>query len=192
MSNSTLNKLTRIFLEPNNSTQRQYEALRAYFVEGLSGTEAAKRFGYTPGSFRVLCHEFRKNPHREFFLLPAKGPRAAPKIDRLRTEVIALRKQNLSIYDISQSLQQGGSQLSPAAISLILKEEGFARLPRRRDEERPPGIRPELAPVADVRQLDLSLEDFGHASGDFSSFCRISRKSPSINCWAMPVSPAPR
>ena len=160
MSNSTLNKLTRIFLEPTNSTQRQYEALRAYFVEGLSGAEAAKRFGYTPGSFRVLCHEFRKNPHREFFLLPAKGPRAAPKIDRLRTEVIALRKQNLSIYDISQSLRQGGSQLSPAAISLILKEEGFARLPRRRDEERPPGIRPELAPVADVRQLDLSPRGF--------------------------------
>ena len=160
MSNSTLNKLTRIFLEPTNSTQRQYEALRAYFVEGLSGAEAAKRFGYTPGSFRVLCHEFRKNLHREFFLLPAKGPRAAPKIDRLRTEVIALRKQNLSIYDISQSLRQGGSQLSPAAISLILKEEGFARLPRRRDEERPPGIRPELAPVADVRQLDLSPRGF--------------------------------
>ena len=160
MSNSTLNNLTRIFLEPTNSTQRQYEALRAYFVEGLSGTEAAKRFGYTPGSFRVLCHEFRKNPHREFFLQPAKGPRAAPKIDRLRTEVIALRKQNLSIYDISQSLRQGGSQLSPAAISLILKEEGFARLPRRRDEERPPGIRPELAPVADVRQLDLSPRGF--------------------------------
>jgi len=160
MSNSTLNKLTKIFLEPTNSTQRQYEALRAYFVEGLSSAEAAKRFGYTPGSFRVLCHEFRKNLHREFFLPPAKGPRAAPKIDRLRTEVIALRKQNLSIYDISQSLRQGGSQLSPAAISLILKEEGFARLPRRRDEERPPGIRPELAPVADVRQLDLSPRGF--------------------------------
>jgi len=112
-SNSTLNKLTRIFLEPTNSTQRQYEALRAYFVEGLSGTEAAKRFGYTPGSFRVLCHEFRKNPHREFFLLPAKGPRAAPKSIGSVQRSSPLRKQNLSIYDISQSLQQGGSQLSP-------------------------------------------------------------------------------
>jgi hypothetical protein len=27
---------TRFFLEPASSAQRQYEALRAYFVEGLS------------------------------------------------------------------------------------------------------------------------------------------------------------
>jgi hypothetical protein len=156
MSNSTLNKLTKVFLEPANSTQRQYEALRAYYVEGLPSAEAAKRFGYTPGSFRVLCHEFAKNPHREFFVTPAKGPQASPKVDKVRAEVIALRKQNLSIYDISRTLEDAGSKLSPAAVSLILNEEGFARLPRRRDDERPPGTRPELAPVADVRQLDLS------------------------------------
>jgi transposase len=156
MSNSTLNKITRVFLEPSNATHRQYEALRAYFVEGLSSEEAAKRFGYTPGSFRVLCHQFRQNPHREFFLAPAKGPQKAPTIDRARQEVIELRKQNLSIYDISRALKEAGSELSPAAISIILKEEGFARLPRRRDEEMPLAVRPELAPVSDVRQLDLS------------------------------------
>jgi transposase len=160
MSNRILNKLTRAFLEPKNSAHRQYEALRAYYVEDLSSEEAAKRFGYTPGSFRVLCHEFNKNPDREFFLPPAKGPRAAPKVDPLRAEVIALRKQNLSIYDISHTLEHAGNKLSPAAISLILKEEGFARLPRRRDEERPPGTRPEVAPIADVRQLDLSHRTF--------------------------------
>ena len=160
MSNRTVNKLTKAFLEPTNSTHRQYEALRAYFVEGLSSTEAAKRFGYTPGSFRVLCHEFRKNPQREFFLPPAKGPQAAPKVDRLQDEVIGLRKQNLSIYDISRTLENSGKILSPAAISLILKEQGFARLPRRRDEERPTGIHPEKAAIADVRRLDLTPRSF--------------------------------
>ena len=155
MSNRTQNKLTRFFLEPTSSTHRRYEALRAYFVEGLGSAEAAKRFGYTPGSFRVLCHEFRHDPHPEFFLTPAKGPKAAPKVDRLREEVISLRKQNLSIYDISQALERGDKKLSPAAISLILKEEGFARLPRRRDDERPPGVRPERAAVADVRRRQL-------------------------------------
>jgi transposase len=155
MSNSTLNKITRAFLEPSNATHRQYEALRAYFVEGLSSEVAAKRFGYTPGSFRVLCHQFRQNPHREFFLAPAKGPQKAPRVDRARQEVVALRKQNLSIYDISRALKDAGNELSPAAVSIILKEEGFARLPRRRDEERPFAVRPELAPVSDVRQLDL-------------------------------------
>ena len=73
---------------------------------------------------------------------------------------MALRKQNRSIYDISRALEEAGSPLSPAAISLILKEEGFTRLPRRRDEERPPGTRPDVSPVADVRQLDLSSRQF--------------------------------
>ncbi len=156
MSNSTLNNLTRPFLEPSNATHRQYEALRAYFVEKLPSDEAAQRFGYTPGSFRVLCHQFRQNPQREFFLAPAKGPQTAPRIDRARQEVVTLRKQNLSIYDISRALKEAGNDLSPAAISIILKEEGFARLPRRRDEERPLTPRTELAPVSDVRQLDLT------------------------------------
>jgi transposase len=160
MSISEPNDLTKVFLEPANSTHRQYEALRAYYVEGLSSAEAAKRFGYTPGSFRVLCHEFRRNSQREFFRPPANGPQASPKVDKVREAVMALRKQNLSIYDISRALEEAGSPLSPAAISLILKEEGFARLPRRRDEERPPGTRPDVSPVADVRQLDLSSRQF--------------------------------
>ena len=163
MYNSEAKKLTdlsHVFLEPVNSTHRQYEALRAFFVEGLSSAEAARRFGYTPGSFRVLCHEFRQNPHRNFFLPPSKGPQASPKTDPVREQIIALRKQNLSIYDISRTLTHSGHKLSPAAISKILKEEGFARLPRRRDDERPISPRPEIAPVADVRQLDLSPRTF--------------------------------
>jgi hypothetical protein len=160
MSISALNKLTKAFLQPTNSTHRQYEALRAFFVDEISSAEAAKRFGYSPGSFRVLCHEFRKNPSREFFLPPAKGPQAAPKVDRVRATVVGLRKQNLSIYDISRTLEMDGKGLSPAAVSLILKEEGFARLPRRREDERPGGVGPKGAPVADVRQLDLSPRRF--------------------------------
>ena len=33
----------RFFLEPGHPRQRQYEALRAYFVEGLPSAEAARR-----------------------------------------------------------------------------------------------------------------------------------------------------
>src|SRR5437016_11951294 len=94
--------LARRFLEPSNSTHRQYEALRAYFVDGLPSAEAAARFGYSPGSFRVLVHAFRHDPQRAFFLPPAKGPQSASKQDRLRDRVVALRKQNLSIDDISR------------------------------------------------------------------------------------------
>jgi hypothetical protein len=178
MSNSELNKITKFFLEPSNATHRQYEALRAFFVEGLPSAEAAKRFGYTPGSFRVLCHQFRNNPDRQFFVPPAKGPQATPKVDRVREEVIALRKQNLSIYDISRTLQDGGNTLSPAAISMILKEEGFARLPRRRDQDRPPTTGPEVAPVADVHQLDLSFRRFRTRFGGLFLFLPYLARVP--------------
>jgi len=159
MLNSSPKQLTewrRFFLEPKNATHRQYEALRAYFIEGVASKEAAKRFGYTEGSFRVLVHQFRQDPDREFFLPPSKGPHMAPKRDKVRHNVIALRKQNLSIYDISDVLATKGHKMSPVAVSYILKEEGFARLPRRYDEERPQSTRPIAAAVADVRQLDLA------------------------------------
>jgi len=158
MFNSTgkpLTELERIFLEPTDPTHRQYEALRAYFVEGLPSQEVAKRFGYTPGSFRVLCHQFRQHPQRSFFIQPRKGPHHAPKRDPVRDHVITLRKQNFSIYDISEALKAEGHSLSPVTISLLLKEEGFARLPRRYDDERPDTPRPTAAAVADVRRLDL-------------------------------------
>ena len=84
-----LTDLARVFLEPANPTHRQYEALRAFFVEKLSGAEVAKRYGYSPGSFRVLVHHFRQNPQRLFFLPTAKGPHAAPKSDPIRDQVVA-------------------------------------------------------------------------------------------------------
>jgi hypothetical protein len=148
------------FLQPANSTHRQYEALRAYFVDKLPSQEAARRFGYSPGSFRVLVHGFRQDLSRPFFLPPAKGPKASPKSDPLREQIVQARKQNLSIYDIRRLLQEQGHSLSPTYIGVILKAEGFARLPRRADEERPDHPHPERAPVADVLQLDLSCRQF--------------------------------
>jgi hypothetical protein len=150
----------KYFLQPANTTHRQYEALRAYFVEDLSSAEAASRFGYTTASFRVLCRRFRQNPKRPFFILPPKGPHRGPKTDETRNTIVALRKQNLSIYDIAEALKREKHPLTPAMVSIILKQEGFARLPRRRDDERPPASRPTAAAIADVRQLDLSPRRF--------------------------------
>ena len=72
--------LARRFLEPANSTHRQYEALRAFFVEGVPSAEAAARFGYTPGSFRVLVHQFRNQPGRDFFVSALGGRPLASRI----------------------------------------------------------------------------------------------------------------
>jgi hypothetical protein len=173
-----LTDLSSTFIEPTNATHRQYEALRAFFVDRLPSAEAARRFGYTPGSFRVLVHQFRQNPRRDFFLKPAKGPRSAPKTDPVRDRVIALRKENLSIYDISRNLAHEGYPLSPVAVAQILKDEGFARLPRRADDERPPGSRPTTADVADVRQLDLSPQSFRTKFGGLFLFMPMLASIP--------------
>jgi len=87
----SLTHLAQRFLQPRNSTQRVYEALRALCVDRVPAREAAQRFGYTPASFRVLVHRFRQDPDRDFFLLPTRGPQAAPKKDAAR-ELIILAK----------------------------------------------------------------------------------------------------
>jgi hypothetical protein len=65
-SSNTLSEEACFFLEPHMPKQRQYEALRAYFVEESPAKDVAARFGYTPGAFHVLCHQFRNDPERKF------------------------------------------------------------------------------------------------------------------------------
>jgi hypothetical protein len=152
----------RFFLAPESPLQRQYEALRAYYVERLPSHEVARRFGYTPGSFRVLCHQFRHDPAKRAAFFPAagQGSHAAPARDPVRDLVVAMRKRNLSVYDIRRELAAAGHDISINALSILLREEGFARLPRRLDEERPQATRPEASAMADVRALSLEPRSF--------------------------------
>ena len=150
------------FLSPEGPLQRQYEALRAFFGDEEGSADVARRFGYSPGSFRVLCHQFRHDATKRagFFRQPQHGPRSAPARDHVRERAVALRKQNLSVYDIQRELAQTNQAISINALTVLLREEGFSRLPRRRDEERPATLKPEMAEVADVRRLDLSSRSF--------------------------------
>ncbi len=148
------------FLEPAVPKHRQYEALRAYFVERRPSQEAARAFGYSPGAFRVLCYSFCHDPHPAFFLTTRPGPRTQPKKTAARSLIIALRKQNHSVYEISASLKAQKLALSPTAVGEVLKAEGFARLPRRLDEERPRRPCPTVEAVADVRTFSLAPRRF--------------------------------
>jgi hypothetical protein len=85
---------------------------------------------------------------------------AAKKTPALHERVIALRKQNCSIYDIQRALQEREERLSAPAIWKILTAHGFAKLPRRADEERPVDARVEAAPVADARAFSLEPRHF--------------------------------
>jgi hypothetical protein len=165
-----LSKCRGFFLEPANAKHRMYEALRAYFVEGRPSAEVARDFNYSPGSFQVLCHHFRRDPDPAFFVSTRPGPRSQPKKSASRDLIIHLRKQNHSVYEISEALKEHKCPLSPTAVREVLKEEGFASLPRRLDSERPNGPRPTVEPIADVRQLSLAPRTFTTRCGGLFLF----------------------
>ena len=161
----------RYFLEPREARQRQYEALRAYFIDNLPSAEAARRFGYTPGSFRVLCHAFRRGARPDFFSATGQaGRRPSSRLSQARDQAVALRKQNYSVYEISETLKEREIDLSPTAVRQILREEGFAPLPRRLDEERPSKPGPEAEAVADVRAFGLTESSFQTVCGGLFLF----------------------
>lgn len=160
----------RFFLRPQHPKQRQYEALRAYYVQGVSSAEAARAFGYSPGAFRVLCYGFLRDAHPSFFVTSRTGPRSQPKKSAARDLIVALRKQNHSVYEISEILKERKLPLSPTAVGEVLKAEGFAPLPRRLDEERPQRPRPTVEDVADVRNFSLAPRRFLTSCGGLFLF----------------------
>ena len=183
MSINTRTSLTttaagRFFLAPDATLHRQYEALRHFFVEGGPSHAVARHFGYSPGAFRVLCHQFRHDPakHAGFFQRVHHGPSRAPARDRVRQVAVAMRKKNLSVYDIQRELAEGGQRISINALTVLLREEGFARLPRRRDEERPLAVKADAAAVADVRALCLAPRSFRTRVGGLFFFVPLMRQ----------------
>lgn len=173
MTNSApkdLSECRAFFLDPRSPKQRIYEALRAYFVDGRPPIEVARAFGYTVGSFHVLCHHFRRDPDPVFFASPHHGPQSQPKKSAARDLIVSLRKQNHSVYEISQILKERNCPLSPTGVREVLKVEGFAPLPRRLDEERPDYPRPTVEAVADVREFSLLPRSFTTRCGGLFLF----------------------
>ncbi len=132
------------FLTPASTAHRRYEALRAYFVEGLSSKEAAGRFGYSPGSFRGLVHQFRLDPKRSFFATGRAAANEPGRPDTRRQKVVALRKQNLSVYDISRALARDNveSAPSPSARSSNSRASPACHAAATRNAPRRPGPLP--------------------------------------------------
>jgi transposase len=130
----------------------------------------ARRFGYTAGAFRVLCRDFRRHALPELFAATRSGRRAQPKKSRAHDQIVALRKRNYSVYEISQGLKEQGVVLSATAVREVLAAEGFAPLPRRLDEERPARIGPHAQAVANVGDFVLSPREFTTRTGGLFLF----------------------
>jgi len=129
-------------------------------MDHVPSADVARRFGYTAGAFRVLCHAFRRGDLPEFFAATRPGRHDQPKKSRAHDQIVALRKRNYSVYEISQTLKEQGAPLSATAVREVLAAEGFAPLPRRLDEERPVRIGPNAQAVANVGDFVLSPREF--------------------------------
>src|SRR6266536_3138685 len=140
----------RFFLEPSHSAQRQYEALRAFCIAALPAAEAAQRFGYTPGSFRVLVQDCRPDPDPQCFLPPHRGPDSAPKSAPLRESSIPRRTQPFSLDEMRALLREEGQALGTSPIAALLKADGLSQLPRRGADARREAPRPLPAAAATV------------------------------------------
>ncbi len=120
------------FRHPRDPGQRQYEALRASFLDRLSARAVAQRFQMTPGYVHVLRHRFSRGLlHFTFRPSDVPGARRGTPAG-VRSRIVELRQlRELSAGQIAEILEDEGTDLSVRTVERILREAGFPRLPRR-------------------------------------------------------------
>jgi len=125
------------FQSPKNPTQKQYEDLRAFYVEKKPACDVAAQYGYTTTSFYSLSRDFKKllnnqeSALNKFFICSKPGPKLKNRTVSTDNLIIILRKKYLSVSDIKSILDSQDLKISETYIYSLLKREGFARLPRR-------------------------------------------------------------
>jgi transposase len=148
------------FTAPELVNQRRYEALRAYYVDGLSQAEAGARFGYTRWAMVDLVRQHKAGTLELFAPArrPGPPPGSAPAKDRARGRAIELRRQGLSTYEISARLAAEGRPLNRTSVGEILAEEGFGRLIRspQAEESTSPATAGRDATLPRAQAIDFS------------------------------------
>lgn len=149
----------KYFLNPDNRTQRQYEALRLFYIENVSAKEVSQKFGFTENYFKKLRFQFSKqikNEQNPYFSNKKTGPKTRFTRQDIIDNIIELRKKNYSILDIKATLDTKEQFISVDTIDKILKAEGFAPLPRRTQQEKQSLIIPNKIKPPLCRNLQLN------------------------------------
>ncbi len=173
----TKSEIKNYFINPVSRKQRQYEALRAFFVEECSAQETAKKFGYGLHRFYSITKLFRKEFEDQskvdsFFISNKKGRKHKDAEGELKALIVDCRKQYLSIPDIKATLDAKGHSVSLRYIHQVLKKEGFSRLPRRsqysREEVKREVVKKFEAPKSTPLTFELESFSTQNATGILS------------------------
>jgi hypothetical protein len=170
------------FRSPTHPLHRQYEALRSFFVEKQSAEKVAAQFDYKISTVYSLTRDFKKQLKNgtirpEHFFHQAKpGRKPSENIDKIRGQIILLRKKYLSVPDIKSILDSQGSSLSERHIHSILQVEGFARLPRRNKIEKQKGLLKNVIEAPKSELLSTHDESFNTQDASLLIFMRYIKQ----------------
>lgn len=121
----------RYFAHPQSPGQKQYEALRAFYLDNLPARVVADRFGYTVPSFNALKQKF-KSGKLSFKFTEKPGPQGSRLPKEIQQRIFEIRRlHNLSSYRIAEILAIEGHEVNPRTISRLLQKAGFPPVPRR-------------------------------------------------------------
>lgn len=165
------------FLSPKNVVHRQYESLRAFYTGECSAQEAAKRYDYTLNSFYSLTRDFKKNfsqvdKAKLFFIKRKAGRKPQDTTGEINRLIVALRKKYLSVPDIKAVLDVQGHQVSERYIYNTIRNDGFARLPRRNFSTREKATSTLKLQAPKSMMLDYTPETFS-TQNTLGSLCLI-------------------
>jgi transposase len=121
----------RYFAYPQSPGQKQYEALRSFYVDKLPARIVADKYGYTEASFNALRHKFKMG--KLLFQFTGKpGPQGSRLPKEIQERIFEIRRtHNLSSYRIAEILAIEGNEINPRTISRLIQKAGFPPVPRR-------------------------------------------------------------
>ena len=151
--------LKLFFSKPVLKKQKQYEAVRAFVMDGLSAQEAADKFGYKLSTVYTFIKNV-KSGDIDFFPDQKKGPTQRRVSFEIQKKIFRYRNQNLSHLDIAERLNNEGVEISPQTVARILSDAGFPKLKRRTNKELGLTVKNKIIPYKS-ENLDFSnLEKF--------------------------------
>ena len=161
------------FQEPQTIAQKQYEALRMFFIENIDAKTVAANFGYTYRGFTTIVSDFRKKlrdnkANSLFFNELQRGRKKSP--ESYQDIIINLRKKYYSVEDIKVVLDAKGLSVSEKTIYNIIRSKGFARLPRRQKLVKQ---QLEKTQIAAEKSVSLSGEKESFKSTDAGILCLL-------------------